>query len=82
MSESNIKRVNIRMGQDLHEWFEQKADELGVPTSALMIVAMNEYRKAETSVKHLPMFHDVFSMMQSESVQSRESVAVLDVEKT
>lgn len=42
---SSIKRFNIRMGQDLYDWVESKADELGVPTSSLMVFIMDEYRR-------------------------------------
>jgi hypothetical protein len=81
MADSNIKRVNMRMGQDLHDWFEKKADELGVPTSALMIIAMNEYRKLQTGADNLPMLNEIYRLMQVETVQSSVSEAVLDVER-
>lgn len=80
----NIKRVNIRMGQDLHDWFEKKAGELGVPTSALMIIAMHEYRKLQTGAENLPFIRDAFNLLQQQNalnVQSSASETVLDMEK-
>lgn len=40
-----FKRVNVRMGSSLHDWYQEQANELGIATTALMIIAMNDYRK-------------------------------------
>lgn len=45
MAQKMIKRVNVRMGEDLANWFEERADELGMSTGSLMIVALAEFRK-------------------------------------
>lgn len=80
-----IKRINVRMGQVLHDWFEEKADELGVPTSALMIIAMNEYRKMQTASEQMPF---ISNMLRAEmnadlaNVQSSASGALLDMERS
>lgn len=69
MPDNNIKRINIRMGQQVHDWYEAKADELGVPTSALMIVALNEYRKMQTSADSMPLLTDMYRMMQQQPIE-------------
>lgn len=64
-----IKRVNIRMGHNLHDWFQSHSDELGVPTSALMVIALNEYRKQQIAVNGLPDLTKMINdMKQIESV--------------
>ena len=50
MAQKSIKRVNVRMGEDLANWFEKKADELGMSTGSLMIVALAEFRKSGGSL--------------------------------
>lgn len=88
MPENNIKRINIRMGQELHDWFEMKGDQLGVPTSALMIIALNEYRKQQTASENLPALSAMAQLIQNgeleeiaQRVRNSASEAVLDVEK-
>ncbi|MBK5647873.1 MAG: hypothetical protein I4N51_12990 [Acinetobacter sp.] len=72
MAEKEIKRINIRMGVGLHDWFQDKATELGVSTSALMIVAMNEYRRSQMSVESMPLLGEMFKFSQSSDFEKME----------
>lgn len=38
-----IKRVGFRMNSKLEEWYAVKAAEMGIPKSALMIFALQQY---------------------------------------
>lgn len=60
----NRVRIHIRMGNELHDWFENKAVELGVTTAALMVMAMSEYRKTQLAAEHMPMLAEMFKSMQ------------------
>lgn len=66
----DIKRVNMRMGQKLHDWFQQEASSLGVSTSALMIIAMNEYRKQNVAVNGLPDLNRMISEIKQAEVRN------------
>jgi hypothetical protein len=54
MADKTDKKIAIRMGQGLHDWYVAQADELGVPTSSLMVIALNEYRKVNIAVNSMP----------------------------
>lgn len=41
--ENNTVRVNIRVSQKIKKYFEDKSSETGVPQSALMALALEEY---------------------------------------
>ena len=42
---SDIVRKNINMSKALASYYEEKAKELGVSQSALMVIALSEYMK-------------------------------------
>ena len=42
-------RKTINMADNMHQWYENKANELKIPTSALMIMALNEYMKQDNA---------------------------------
>lgn len=39
----NLKRKNIQMSEELATWYEDKAEQMGLSQSALMVLALNEY---------------------------------------
>lgn len=49
--EKELHRFNIRMGKDLFEWCRLQADELGIPVSNYMIMALAEHRKQTEAVQ-------------------------------
>lgn len=50
------KRVNIRITENMHQWFSQRSEETGVAMSALMALALEEHmvqREAIMGVNNL-----------------------------
>lgn len=45
--DTNVIRVNIRMSNEIKKWYEQKANEMGIPYSAYMVFALREYMKQD-----------------------------------
>lgn len=45
--ERGLVRKNIRMGEEIANWYEEKANILGVSQSNLMVMALAEYIKQE-----------------------------------
>lgn len=37
------KRVNIRISENMHQWFMKRSEETGVAMSALMALALEEH---------------------------------------
>jgi hypothetical protein len=37
------KRVNIRVSENMHQWFTKRSEETGVSMSALMALALEEH---------------------------------------
>lgn len=48
-----IKRVGFRMNANLEEWYAVKAAEMGIPKSALMIFALQQYAVQNRTVDML-----------------------------
>lgn len=46
MEKLNIRK-NIQMSKTLAKWYEDKAKNLGMSQSALMVIALNEYIKMQ-----------------------------------
>lgn len=51
MSDREIKRLNLRMGQELYEYYQEEADKIGVPVSSYMIMILAEHRKQALAVE-------------------------------
>jgi hypothetical protein len=68
-SDKNIKRINVRMGQEIADWFENKASELGISTNAYMVMALNEYRKVQVSSDQMP---EISAMLKHLGAMSKE----------
>jgi len=43
--ENETIRINIRMSKELKEWYFNNASKDGIPGSALMVMALREYKK-------------------------------------
>lgn len=50
---SDIVRKNINMSKALASYYEEKAKELGVSQSALMVIALSEYMKQAQAISFL-----------------------------
>lgn len=37
------KRVNIRISENMHQWFMKRSEDTGVPMSSLMALALEEH---------------------------------------
>ena len=48
-----MKKVNMNIADDLVGWFETRASEIGISRTALMSIAMNEYREQRENMKSL-----------------------------
>lgn len=44
MGDRELKRVNLRMSEELYDFFKGKADAMGVPYSNLIVTALAEYK--------------------------------------
>lgn len=47
---TKLIRKNIRMSSEIAEFFEEKAEEMGISQSALMVVALSDYIKEEKTI--------------------------------
>jgi len=46
-------KKNLNIPDYIHDWYENRANELNIPTSSIMIIALNEYMKQEGALKTL-----------------------------
>lgn len=49
-----MKRVNVTVPDELHQWFKQESARTGLTVNALMQVALNNYYKEQSVLPLLP----------------------------
>jgi len=65
MANSNkVVRKNIRMSQEVAEWYEKRAEELGVSQSNLMVMALSEYIKQDKTIKMMSNFENMLKQLE------------------
>lgn len=64
MVKSDTKRKNITMSLELAKWYERTAQEMGVSTSSLMVMALSHYRKEDEAVKFMQGFEQTLEKVQ------------------
>lgn len=57
-------RVNINVSDRINNWFNEKANELGVTRSALMCMAMNEYIDQKEAMVSFSNIQDIISQVE------------------
>lgn len=50
MDDKKLVSKHIRMSQKIAKWYEDKAEDLGVSQTNLMVMALNEYIKQDDVV--------------------------------
>lgn len=45
-----LVRKNIRMSKEIAKWYEDKAKDLGISQSSLMVIALGDYIKQEKAL--------------------------------
>lgn len=64
----NTTRAGIVLGVDLRDWFRQRASETGVSMSALMAMALHQYREQQ----------EVLSKMRTDEWANMVKLALMD----
>lgn len=54
MAQNEMKRVNIRVSPEVHEWFRVRSEKTGVPMSSLMFLALEQYIQQQNVLPHIP----------------------------
>lgn len=53
------KRVNIRISDDLDAWFKVQSDDMGIPKSAMMAMALQQYATQYQSINSLNVINEL-----------------------
>lgn len=51
---ADLRRVNIRITEEVHEYFKDKSIKTGVSMSALMYLALEEYMNQRNIINTIP----------------------------
>lgn len=58
--ENELRRVNIKISPEVHEWFKIRSEKTGVSMSSLMFLALETHIQQQTILPHIPeMFKDM-----------------------
>lgn len=60
-----LVRKNIRMSDEVANWYEEKSNELGVSQSSLMVMALSEYIKQDKTINMMSSFESIISKIES-----------------
>lgn len=63
---NKVVRKNIRMSPEVAEWYEEKAKELGVSQSNLMVMALGEYIKQDKTIKMMSNLQEIIDKLEKE----------------
>lgn len=63
-----LVRKNIRMSEEMAEWYESEAKRLGVSQSNLMVFALNSYIKMNDDMKNIKELYSLLEDVATESV--------------
>lgn len=61
-----IQRMSIKVSKDMHEWLKAEADKRGLNMNAIIIFALEQYKREETVLPQIP------AMMEELERQRRE----------
>lgn len=65
VNSNKVVRKNIRMSQEVANWYEKKAQELGVSQSNLMVMALSEYIKQDKTIMMMSNFQEVVRKLEN-----------------
>lgn len=57
-------RKNINMSIEVAKWYEDKAKELGISQSALMVLALSDYIKQDKALEMMSQMKEMFNKME------------------
>lgn len=55
----DFTRININVPNDVLQWLDDKARDMGVNRSALILMTIHDYRKQDMAINDLNMFLDM-----------------------
>lgn len=67
-----LKRLNINMSEKLVEWYDKRAEEMGVSRSAVMCMAMQEYMEQKNAVNVMEEFKVLAEQMKIAELAQKE----------
>lgn len=47
-------RLNVRVSHDLNQWLDKKSEDMAISKSALVALAVENYRKETETIAYLP----------------------------
>lgn len=65
MSDVNKIRFNITLSKEIKDWFTDRADAIGVPTSALMTIALVQYKEQYEGIKAMSNMSEYMEQIQA-----------------
>lgn len=61
---TELVRKNIRMSQNVATWYEEKAKEIGVSQTNLMVIALSEYIKQDKTIDAMSNMKELMNQLE------------------
>lgn len=61
--ESNLFRINTRIGQKQNQWLEKESAETGISKSALIAIALEQYIQQKDTVEAMNNMHGLYNKL-------------------
>jgi predicted DNA-binding protein len=56
----SLKRVNVTLPDELHQWFKNESKRTGMTVNALMQTALNNYYNQQVIIPNIPEMMEMF----------------------
>lgn len=62
-TETNLFRINARIGQKQNQWLDRESSETGISKSGLLSMALDQYIQQKDAVEAMNNMHDLYNKL-------------------
>jgi acetoin utilization deacetylase AcuC-like enzyme len=66
-----LKRMNIKVSEDMHAWLQQEANKRGLTMNAVIIFALETYYNQTTVMPNIPKMMEALEKLEQQEKESK-----------
>ena len=66
-----LKRMSIKVSEDMHTWLQQEADKRGLTMNAVVIFALETYYNQTTVMPNIPKMMEALEKLEQQEKESK-----------